>query len=268
MQAFIFTNTSASIAWLSAKALASYAAKGNNFVAVFDHEYDILENVPELYQKIYFLNTPNIFKTIKECDLTILDFDLDMFANNCATYQEYINLKISKTSKPLSLHIDVNNQLDNVIADFNKHQFTDVFLSIKDQKYFSFCKEYLEDLVNVITYNTQTIVDLYYLINKCSFVVTDNQIEYLIAKDLNIPSFVIVDNLNVAVEKSKNTFIFDPFKNEPHPLPPSVFCKDRELTKKVNSQIINQNSVKDLLLTELKDALDKYKVPYVTCLPN
>ena len=268
MQAFIFTNTNPSIAWLSAKALASYAAKRNNFVAVFDHEYDILEQIPELYQKIYFLNMPNIFKTIRDCELTILDFDLDMFANNCNTYQEYINLKISETSNTLSLHTDANNQLDKIITDSDKHQFTDVFLSIKDQKYFRLCKEYLDDLVNVITHDTQSIVDLYYLINKCSFVVTDNQIEYLIAKDLNIPSFVVVDNLNVSVEKSKNTFIFDPFKNETNILPPKVFARDRALTKNVNSQIVDQNSVKDLLNIELKDALDKYKIPYVTYLPS
>jgi len=268
MQAFIFTNTNASIAWLSAKALANYAAKGNNFIAVFDYEYDILEQVPELYQKVYFLNTPNIFKKIKECELIILDFDLDMFANKCATYQEYVNLKISKTSNLLALRIDTNKQLDSVIAGFDKHQFTNVFLSIKDQRYFSLCKEYLDDLVNVITYDTQSIVDLYYLISKCNFVVTDNQIEYLIAKDLNIPSFVVVDNLNVTVEKSKNTFIFDPYKNETHNLPPKVFAKDRALTKNINFQIVDQNSVKDLLNTELKDALDKYKIPYVTYLPN
>lgn len=268
MQAFIFKNTNSSIAWLSAKSLADYAAKGNNFVAVFDCEYDILEKIPELYQKVYFLNTPNVFKTIKDCELIILDFDLDMFANNCNTYQEYINLKISKTSSVLNLHMDTNSQLNKVIADYDKHQFTDVFLSIKDKKYFRLCKEYLDDLVNVITYDTQSIIELYYLINKCSFIVTDNQIEYLIAKELNIPSFVIIDNLYVTVEKSKNIFIFDPFKNETYMLPPKIFTRDRVITEKINSQIIDQDSVKELLNTELKDALDKYKIPYVTYLPN
>ena len=268
MKAFIFKNTNKSTAWLSVKALINYAKCGNNFVVVFDKEYDILNEVPELYQRVYFLHTANVFKTIKDCELVILDFDLDMLVNNCASYQEYIELKISSLTSPLQLYLEENNHLDDIISQCNKHQFTDVLLSIKDPQCFNICKNYLDGLVNVITYDNASIIEMYYLINKCSFVVSDNQLEYLISKELNKPKFTIVNNLEVTVKKSNNTFVFDPFKNETHVLPPREFRNDREITKKVNSQIIDYNSVKDLLIDELKDALDKYKVPYVTYLPS
>lgn len=268
MKAFILKNTNESIAWLCTKALVNYAVDGNDFIVVSDKEYDILNEVPELYQKVYFSNTANIFKLVSSCDLVILDFDLDMFANKCNSYQDYINLKINSQLAPLNLQLQSNKKLDQVISNCDNHQFTDVFLSVKDQTYFNICKEHLDKLVNVITYDDNSIADLYYLINKCSFVVSDNRIEYLISNELAKPKFTIVDNLKVTVEKTDNTFVFDPFKNETHCLPPKIFNKDRERTIKVNSQIINQNSVKDLLISELNDALDKYKISYVTYLPS
>ena len=95
MKAFIFKNTNNNTAWLSAKALLNYAKNGDDFIAVFDKEYDFLFELPDLHQRIYFLDAVNIFKTLQSYDIEILDFDLDMFANDCKTYQEYISKKIS-----------------------------------------------------------------------------------------------------------------------------------------------------------------------------
>jgi len=268
MKAFIFKNTNNNTAWLSAKALLNYAKNGDDFIAVFDKEYDFLFELPDLHQRIYFLDAVNIFKTLQSYDIEILDFDLDMFANDCKTYQEYISKKISANFNNISIQTFKNTPLDNIIKECDKHQFTDVFLSLRDETYLKFCKDYLDDLVNVVTYNEDSISDLYYIINKCSFIITDNNIEYLISKELDKPKFVIVNNLETEVEKSDNTFVFDPFKNETNFLPPTAFSKDRKITEKINLQIINHSSVKDLLLLELKDALDKYKVPYVTYLPS
>lgn len=264
-KAFIFKNTNQNVAWLSAKYLANYSSE---FIAVFDKEYDILKVQPKLYQKIYYFHTENVSTLLENYSVEVLDFDLDMFANKCSTYEEYLSKKITSNPSKINLKQNVNIELDKIIASFDKHQYVDVFLSVKDEEYLKICEDYLKDICNIIYYEDNSIIDLHYIISKCSFVITDNNIEYLIAKEIQKPVFVIVDNYKVNVAKEFTTFIFDPYKNDTYLLPPVEFCNDRRNAELINSQIIDHSSIKDLLTVELQDALDKFKIPYVTYLPS
>lgn len=264
-KAFIFKNTNHSIAWLSVKFLLNYS---EDFIAIFDKDYDILKVVPKLYKKVYFLNTNHVSEIIQNYEIVILDFNLDMFANKCITYEDYLSKKITTVPNKINLLQKENENLDTIIKSFDKHQYVDVFLSLQDKEYFKICKNYLQDICNIIVYDSDSILDLSYIISKCSFVVTDNNIEYLISKEIKKPTFVIVDNYKVKVSKEDYTFTFDPYKNETYLLPPTDFINDRNNAELVNEQIVDHASIKELLTTELKDALDKFKIPYVTYLPN
>jgi len=270
MQAYIFKNTDESSTWLALKSLMSLSKLGTEFIAVFDKHYDIIDYIPKLYQKIYYANTTNVTKLIQDNCCRVIDFELSMFEYNCSNYQELLEKLVCPITEKIDLNLETDLRLDNLIAGADKNQYTDIYIAVQNAPYYKICHSILEDIANLIECNNSSIFDQYYLISKCSFVVCDNHIEYLIARELNKPCFVICQNAFVAhnEKKENKTVVFDPFRGEKQMPVPGFFVNDKLCVDRYNSQIIQPNKVEELLTLELKDSLNKFKIPYVTPLTS
>lgn len=270
MKIFLLTNTDKQCAWSTLKVLVEYSKINSNFLIVLDQKYDIFLEVPNLYKKIYYINSANVSDLFKNNEIVHLDFSIGWFTSHCKTYEEYAKLMIldDRDSRVSALSFYQNSKIANKINSYleecNKHQYSNVLVSIGNKDYFDVVNDFLKSKVNVILPPEDfTSIELYFLTHACDFAVVDGGFAYAMANDIEKPTFVICDKPYNNIEKKDTTFIFDPFKNDLAIEPPKLFELDYEHAHRINHQIMQYSKIQDLLYTELNDCLNKYLIPYV-----
>lgn len=270
MNVYILAHTDRNIAYECCKAFVALSKKTKDFKVVFDKEYDLLYELPELVGKIYFKNMNNVIDIFKNNNLVLLDFDLDWYLHGNEFYSEYIKEKILGSSdvKLPKINLQSNsvmdNKIKNIIQENDVHNYSNVFLGNVPSEIKPMILDFLQPRVNLIEKTEEmTTSEVYHLIRNCSFCISKPGFEQLIASDNLVPNFVIVDHANASINQQKNCYIYDPYKNDYFKFVPSFFERDYNHRLLANKQIFNIEQVQKSLFAELLDAFNNEKLPFV-----
>lgn len=270
MKVYILAHTNKDIVYECCKAFVALSKKTNEFKIVFDKEYDLIYELPELVGKIYIKDANNVIDILKGNTLVLLDFDLDWYIHGSEFYSEYIKEKIlgSADVKLPKINLQSNSEMDskinNVIQKNDVNNFSNVFLGSVPIEIKQILLDFLRPRVNVIEKTgDMTTSEIYHLIKTCSFCISKPGFEQLIASDNLIPNFVIVDHAHASISKQKNCYIYDPYKNDYFKFVPSFFSKDYNHRLLANKQIFDLQQVQKSLFAELLDAFNNEKLPFV-----
>jgi len=274
MKTLLFKNTNYSIAYLSYCILKDQPSEYN---IVFDKNYSIISEDPYFVDRFWTFTDRFVYThAIKDREVIILDFDLDFTVSNHSDYESYIFKKL-ENSEPLRYHHlsplpCEKEKIDKVIYDSNHHNFSYVLfvplnLDWRDSSFnkeqTDYIKNELSSKVNLITVepskDLSSLSELFYLTQKCDFLISNFDIFYHFAAAIGIPTFTNLHAFSVN-SQYKNSFLWDPERNNKYPVLSKELQTDYSVYKSSNYKLLQYNP-EDMLDAILK-FMDCNSIPY------